>query len=85
MTDRSGQAWRNSEYPTAVCGGTLEGRSGELHSPNYPLTYAGGRECVFIISTPPATTILLHFEDFELEQLGGYDCFFDYVEVQNQV
>ena len=69
--------------PQTTCGGTLTGSRGVLTSPNYPNNYANGiNNCVFTISQPSGTRILLRVVDFRLEG-GSSRCPFDYVEIRN--
>ena len=57
------------------CGGIFSGESGVLTSPNYPGTYPGEANCIYIISGPANTTISLTITslDIELYQSFCYD------------
>lgn len=67
----------------AVCGGEFTSLSGEIQSPNYPLSYYSSRACVYLIATPLSTAIQLHFQDFDVEFIDD-DCDFDYLEVPSK-
>ena len=50
----------------------LFGRSGELTSPNYPLSYpAGDLQCTKIIDVPTNTRLVVTFEDFAIGASAG--------------
>ena len=56
------------------CGGTYNGTSGNMTTPNYPERYSPGSECFYYINAPQATVIRLNFQTFDLED--GYDFFY---------
>ncbi|KAM9317096.1 CUB and sushi domain-containing protein 1 [Gastrophryne carolinensis] len=55
-----------------TCGSNLQGPSGVITSPNYPVQYEDNANCVWVItSSNPSKVIKIYFEVFELER--GYD------------
>ncbi|XP_072264529.1 CUB and sushi domain-containing protein 1 [Pyxicephalus adspersus] len=55
-----------------TCGSNLQGPSGIITSPNYPVQYEDNAHCVWVItSVNPDKVIKISFEVFELER--GYD------------
>ncbi|XP_042194838.1 CUB and sushi domain-containing protein 1 [Callorhinchus milii] len=55
-----------------VCGAHLQGPSGVISSPNFPVQYDSDAHCVWVITaSDPSKVIKLTFDDFELER--GYD------------
>ena len=59
------------------------GMSGNLTSPNYPDNYPNHAYCVWNISMPVGETIGIHLKEFSVEY--HYSCFWDAVEVSNNV
>lgn len=69
-------------FSIANCGGelTIDGE-GRLESPNYPLEYLPGMECIWILSVPEGYQVALKFQSFEVENHDS--CNYDYVEVRD--
>lgn len=71
------------------CGGFLEGDTGILQSPAYPLGYPHHHYCRWRIRGPEGRAVRLEFEDFDLEPPTVYNrnnrtytkCHFDYIYV----
>ena len=65
---------------TGQCGGTFLTPNGILTSPSYPGLYPDISECVYTISRPNGTVILLDFLSMDIE----YDiaCNYDYLEIR---
>eukprot|EP00794_Sanderia_malayensis_P003627 gene3627-4141_t len=64
-----------------VCGGTLNGKSGEISSPNYPQYYPANKECIWIIRPKEYSAISLQFKSMRMEPEAR--CGYDFVEVRN--
>ena len=59
-------------FPTGQnCGNTFTAPTGTLTSENYPSSYPINSDCSNVISVPGATSILIQFNDFEVE--AGFD------------
>jgi len=54
------------------CGSTLTSSSGQLKTPNYPGNYGNNVNCVWVISAPEGTRIILSFMAFKLENRYDY-------------
>lgn len=65
----------------AVCGGQYTSSSGIIESPGYPNEYGDERYCIYEISQPIGTNIILDMIDFEIEENGYVDCTYDSLEV----
>ncbi|CAD7084767.1 unnamed protein product [Hermetia illucens] len=81
MNRNAGYRGFKAEYE-ANCGGelTIDGE-GRLESPNYPLEYLPGMECIWILSVPEGYQVALKFQSFEVENHDS--CNYDYVEVRD--
>ncbi|XP_060679965.1 CUB and sushi domain-containing protein 3 [Hemiscyllium ocellatum] len=58
------------------CGGTLQGSSGIISSPNFPGEYYNNADCTWTIAAELGDTISLIFTDFQLEEK------YDYLEIE---
>ncbi|XP_078253265.1 CUB and sushi domain-containing protein 3 isoform X2 [Rhinoraja longicauda] len=58
------------------CGGTLQGSSGIISSPNFPGEYSNNADCTWTIAAELGDTISLIFTDFQLEEK------YDYLEIE---
>ncbi|XP_067832359.1 CUB and sushi domain-containing protein 3 [Heptranchias perlo] len=58
------------------CGGTLQGSSGIISSPNFPGEYYNNADCTWTIAAEPGDSISLIFTDFQLEEK------YDYLEIE---
>eukprot|EP00062_Callorhinchus_milii_P016178 gi/632967218/ref/XP_007899854.1/ PREDICTED: CUB and sushi domain-containing protein 3 [Callorhinchus milii] len=58
------------------CGGTVQGSSGIVSSPNFPGEYSNNADCTWTIAAEPGDTISLIFTDFQLEEK------YDYLEIE---
>lgn len=52
-----------------------------IDSPNYPLEYMPGKECIWRITAPPNHQVALKFQSFELEKHDS--CIYDYIEIRD--
>ncbi|KAG1655606.1 Fibropellin-1 [Nymphon striatum] len=57
-----------------TCGGELFARKlpSVLSSVNYPQTYPGGLECVYVVTAPHGQIITLEFTDFDMDSHGDF-------------
>ncbi|GCC19449.1 hypothetical protein chiPu_0000001, partial [Chiloscyllium punctatum] len=58
------------------CGGTLQGSSGIISSPNFPGEYYNNADCTWTIAAELGDTISLIFTDFQLEEK------YDFLEIE---
>ncbi|PFX16561.1 Tolloid-like protein 2 [Stylophora pistillata] len=77
--------------PDVQCGGDLTADSGDIQTPNFPLSYPDDIDCLWKIEVSHGSRITLTFEEFQeklvslrfthfdLEASGG--CDYDYIEV----
>ena len=63
------------------CGGLLEGASGIIKTPNYPLNYPLDKVCSWIIKVQPGDKVVLTFQTFVLED--NAICQYDYVLIRD--
>jgi hypothetical protein len=57
----------------------LLGMTGILTSSNYPQDYNDNERKTYLLVAPTGSTIVLVFQDFDIEP--EYTCFFDYLQV----
>ena len=62
-------------------GGSLSANGGMITSPSYPGNYPDNADCVYIISQPPDTVILLNFLNMDVENHST--CKYDYLQVRD--
>lgn len=65
-----------------LCGGTLYGPKGTLHSPRYPLRYPSRSDCLWKIQGRRGKKVFLSFEMFDLE--NERQCKYDYLDIQSK-
>ncbi|ENN74285.1 hypothetical protein YQE_09257, partial [Dendroctonus ponderosae] len=65
----------------SVCGGNYFTSAGVIKSPGYPESYPTNKECIWTITVPPGSQIMLKFKSFDLEAYSS--CRYDYLEVRN--
>lgn len=63
------------------CGGSYQGPSGIIKSPNFPNTYPGNKQCTYVINTIPGKVINLAFQNFDVE--GPDHCGNDYLSIRD--
>ena len=63
------------------CGGKLTTPNGILTSPSYPNNYPDNADCVYTISQPTGTVIVLTFQSMNIEYEST--CDFDYLEIRD--
>ena len=54
-------------YSYSECGGNFTTQNGLLTSPSYPYNYPNNADCVYTISHPTGTVILLTFHSMDTE------------------
>ncbi|CAH1255133.1 CSMD3 [Branchiostoma lanceolatum] len=57
-----------TELTQGACGGTFETAPGAIGSPGYPGEYPDNADCIYIIAAPPGQSIIIDFQQFDLEQ-----------------
>ena len=64
------------------CGGEFTDANGHMSSPSYPKIYPAYADCIYNISQPTGTVILLNclYMDMQIEQLG---CTGDYLDIRD--
>ena len=68
------------------CGGNFSDEHGHLSSPSYPNYYPTNTDCIYTISQPRGTVILLNFFSMDIQWLGHYNgqyCHNDYLEIRD--
>ncbi|XP_014475365.1 PREDICTED: cubilin [Dinoponera quadriceps] len=66
---------------TQGCGGTMNGVTGEITSPNYPEPYSYNAECYWKIAVSAGSIVQLEIIDLDLEHESHERCRFDFIEV----
>ena len=61
-------------------GGSYSTSGGIITSPSYPGNYPDYADCIYTISQPTGTVILMNFVTMEIEY-GGSSCDYDYLEI----
>ncbi|XP_052762286.1 protein SpAN-like [Mya arenaria] len=64
---------------TASCGAAIQSHYGEITSPNYPSNYPNNTNCVWNITGPPGSRLMLQFVDFQV--LQSTNCVTDFVQM----
>ena len=64
----------------SVCGGQITSAKGELQSPNFPDWYEPNLNCIWLLTVPDGSRVLLKLDSFETEE--GGECDYDYLEVR---
>ena len=64
-----------------VCGGSFTAPNGILYSPSYPESYPDNADCIYTISQPAGTVIMLIFLSIDIEICSSCDC--DYIEIRD--
>ena len=72
-------------YRIGECGGSFTTPNGFLTSPSYPENYPSNAHCVYTISQPTDTVIVLTFHSMDIEEPpSGYLCEqYDYLEIRD--
>lgn len=74
-------------YNSGACGGTFKTPNGILTSPSYPGDYPYNAECIYTISRPTGTVIVLNFLSMDLAGTCTYwwcdPCDLDYLEIRD--
>ena len=65
------------------CGGTFTNLNGLLTSPSYPDIYPKDADCVYTISQPKGTFIVLTFHNMDIENRGWSTCENDYLDIRD--
>lgn len=68
----------------AECGGTYFGRSGIVHSPNYPNNYGNNEDCVWFFSGPTGHYLTFSFDTFNTEEAGNNCTEGDWLELRER-
>ena len=68
-------------YNFGSCGGNFTTPNGFLTSPSYPNSYPNYADCIYTISQPTGTVILLKFLSIAIEYRGN-DCDSDYLDIR---
>ena len=63
------------------CGGTFSNANGLLSSPSFPNNYRSNEDCIYTISQPTGTVILLKFLRMHIESHSS--CIWDYLEIRD--
>ncbi|XP_068212722.1 ovochymase-like [Palaemon carinicauda] len=71
-----------AERAATICGGTFNGLSGIINSPDYPFNYPDNIRCVYKIILEPGYTVALDCNDFSI-QPGDKDCENDFLSVSD--
>ena len=69
-------------YRIGECGGNFTYPNGFLTSPSYPENYQSYEDCVYTISRPRGTVILLKLHVLDMERCGK-TCKCDYMEIRD--
>ena len=70
-------------FRIGACGGSFTTPQGIFTSPSYPENYPDNADCIYTISQPTGTVILLNFLSMDIDD-GGYSaCNLDYLEIRD--
>ena len=70
-------------YGSGECGGNFTTPNGIITSPSYPGKYPNNADCIYTISQPTGTVILLQFLSMDMEDGVHGSCRFDYLEIRD--
>ena len=73
-------------YNFGACGGNFNTPNGILTSPSYPDNYPDNSDCIYTISQPVGTLILLKIDRIDIEygySITPFECAFDYLEIRD--
>ena len=76
----------NWSYNFGACGGNFTSPNGILTSPSYPENYPDNADCIYIISQPAGTLILLKIVSIDIHCGFSYTSFvyaYDYLEIRD--
>ena len=68
-------------YGSGICGGNFTTQNGIFISPSSPDNYPHNTDCIYTISQPNGTVILLNFITMNIESHST--CGFDYLEIRD--
>ena len=66
---------------SGTCGGSFTTAQGHMSSPSYPNYYPANEDCIYTISQPADTVILLNFISMDIESHST--CYYDYLEIRD--
>ena len=69
---------------SGTCGGSFTTAQGHMSSPSYPNYYPANEDCIYTISLPADTVILLNFISMDIQVRSSYygNCL-DYLEIRD--
>ena len=73
-------------YGSGICGGNFTTQNGIFTSPSYPDNYPDNTDCIYSISQPNGTVIMLNFLSMDIESCSGWWCADncpDYLEIRD--
>ena len=71
-------------YNSGSCEASLTTQNGILTSPSYPRNYPNNAHCVYTISQPTGTAIVLTFHSMDIESYSwDSSCSYDYLEIRD--
>ena len=65
------------------CGGNFTDANGHFSSPSYPNYYPANTYCIYTISQPNGTVILLNFLSMDIQKYWYTDNCYDYLEIRD--
>ena len=78
-TNMSGQM----NYLSGECDGYFTTTNGTINSPSYPDNYPNNADCIYTISQPTGTAIVLTFMTMDIKSHST--CKFDYLEIRDGI
>ena len=70
-------------YNRGTCGGNFTTQNGILTSPSYPHNYPDDVDCVYRISQPSSTVIVLTFHSMDIYSYGFESICYEYLEIRD--
>ena len=71
----------SSHCLSGSCGGEFNNVIGHMSSPSYPGNYQANEDCIYTITQPPGTVILLTF--LKMDIVIHSSCSYDYLEIRD--
>ena len=68
-------------YKVGECDGYFTASNGTVTSPSYPNQYPSNADCIYTISQPTGTIIVLSFHSIDIEK--NPTCNYDYLEIRD--
>ena len=70
-------------YNNGACGGSFTTPNGILTSPSYPYQFPDNRYCIYTITQPMGSVVVLTFHLMDIPSTGIFSCFTQYLKIRD--